>query len=122
MASPRTRACASSRSMQVAVLWLRRALEKANASLTVQEGLYRAYTTHLCDLDPIDDIPDSLREAIHEFVVDLRRAFGFDEATGAKIAPSTLGRRQAALLLARLGTITSGAEALADGAETERLR
>jgi hypothetical protein len=117
MGSPRMGTRTDSRSVHVVVLGLRQALAKANASPTVQEGLYRAYTAHLCDLDPIDDVPQALGTALHELVVDLRRAFGFDETTGAKVAPSTLGRRDAALLLARLGAIASGAETLAEDAE-----
>lgn len=114
----RTRTC--SRSVHVAVLGLRQALAKTTESLTVQEGLYRAYRAHLCDLDPIEDMPLSLKVAIHDLVVELRDVFGFDEATGAKLAPSTLERRHAAVLLARLKAIAASAEALAVGAETGR--
>lgn len=105
------------RPVHVAVFSLRQALTKAGASPTVQEGLYRAYTTHLCDLDPIDDMPPVLGAAIHGLIVDLRRVFGFDEATGAKVAPSTLKRPDAAFLLARLRAVTASAEGLAEGSE-----
>jgi hypothetical protein len=111
----------ASRAVHVAVLGLRQALAKANDSRTVQEGLYRAYTAHLCDLDPIDDMPHALRAAIHELVVDLRCAFGFDKTTGAKVAASTLGQRHAKVLLTRLEAITSSAEGLAEGTETGHL-
>ena len=110
----------SSRSLvvNVAALGLRQALAKANGSRTVQEGLYRAYTAHLCDLDSIDEMPQALRAVIHELVVDLSCAFGFDKTTGAKIAASTLGQRHAELLLARLEAITTRAERLAECRET----
>ena len=55
--------------VNVAALGLRQALAKANGSRTVQEGLYRAYTAHLCDLDSIDEMPQALRAVIHELVV-----------------------------------------------------
>jgi uncharacterized protein len=50
-------------------------------------------------------------------VEQTRRAFGFDEVTGAKIAPSTLKRSHAARLLARLRDVASSAGELAEGAE-----
>lgn len=118
MASTDARTPNDSRSVHVAVLGLRQALEKANASRTLQEGLYRAYQAHLCFLDPVDGMPQALGDAIHDLVIELRRAFGFDETTGAKIATSRLRQRQAALLLARLEAIASSAENLAEGAET----
>jgi hypothetical protein len=86
---------------------------RANESLTVQEGLYRAYTAHLCDLDPVEGIPATLKTSIHDLVVELRAVFGFDQATGAKLMPSTLRRRHATRLLARLESIAAVAEALA---------
>jgi hypothetical protein len=112
-------ALGEARSVSVALLGLRQALARANESLTVQEGLYRAYTGHLCDLDPVEGVPDALNTAIHDLVVELRTVFGFDQATGAKLMPSTLRRRHATLLLARLRSIAARAEALAID-ETER--
>jgi hypothetical protein len=101
------------RSVHVALLGLQQALARANEALTVQEGLYRAYTGHLCDLDHVDGLPEALKTAIHDLVVELRTVFGFDQATGTKLTPSTLGRRHARLLVARLESIAARAEALA---------
>lgn len=112
MAIPRTTPHAR-QAVKAALIGLRQALARANESLTVQEGLYRAYMAHLCDLDPIEGVPETLKSAIHDLVVELRAVFGFDEATGAKLTPSTLGRQHATLLLARLKAIAATAEALA---------
>ena len=109
------------RSVHVAVAGLRQALVEAQASLTVQEGLYRAYTAHLCDLDAIDGMPSALGASIHDLICELRSVFGFDLCTGRKVAPSTLKRWRAAELLERLRAVTSSAEWLAEGSAGRRL-
>jgi hypothetical protein len=72
----------------------------------------------LSHLDDLDGIPQALGTTIHEVLTDLGSAFGFDETTGAKIAASTLGDRQAASILAHLEAIASNAEAIARDAGT----
>jgi hypothetical protein len=113
--------CGEPRIVHVAVIGLRRALATASESLTLQEGLYRAYRDHLRDLDQVDGLPSALGAAIHDLVIDLRQAFGLDQMSGAKVAASTLRYRRATLLLARLNAIASNAEGLAEAEETESL-
>jgi len=104
----------AARPLDVVARGLRQALAKATSSLTLQEGLYRAYVGHLCDLTYFDDVPNNLRVALHALLADLRQVLGFDE-TGDKVGGSTLGQAQATALLARLASITLQAEELAVG-------
>jgi hypothetical protein len=101
-------------SVQVVARGLRQAVATTNSSLTLQEGLYRAYKSDLCDLPYFDDVPTALETELQSVLVELRSVFGFDEATGTKLAASTLDRKQAAAILARLEKIASSAEALAE--------
>jgi hypothetical protein len=111
-----------SRSVEAAAQVLRQAVGQASTSLTLQEGLYRAYATRLCDLETdLRYLPHGLKAAIHEVVADLRTAFGFDERTRTKVAPSTLDQRRAELLLARLEAIASSAEAVTTAARSGAL-
>jgi hypothetical protein len=103
-----------SRAIDVVARGLRRALAQASSSLTLQEGLYRAYTVHLCDLTYFDDVPSDLRAALHSVLAELRCGLGFDE-TGEKVRASKLEHEQATALLARLEALTLQAEALAAG-------
>ncbi|MEO8466167.1 MAG: hypothetical protein ABI640_12560 [Gammaproteobacteria bacterium] len=95
---------------------MQNALATANSLPTLQEGLYKAYTTHLSHLDDLNGIPRDVGNAIHEVLMNLGEAFGFDKTTGAKIAASTLGDRQAASILSHLEAIASNAEAIARNA------
>jgi hypothetical protein len=94
---------------------LRRAIATTDASLTVPEGLYRAYSHQLCDLKGLDGIPRSLQSAIDDLLADLRGAFGLDESTGAKVSPSRLDDPQATQLRARLEKVAGLADAMRDG-------
>jgi hypothetical protein len=96
----------------VLVAWaLRRALTKAGSFLTLQEGLYDAYTRDLrCLASDLDDIPGDLRGAVDGVVCALEKAFGFDRATGEKKGPSTLGEQDAVALLARLQEVSEAAD------------
>jgi len=100
-------------SVQVVAQGLRHAVATTNSSLTLQEGLYRAYKSDLCDLPYFDDVPIALEAELQSVLAELRSVFGLDETTGAKLAGSTLDRKRAAAILARLETIASSAEALA---------
>jgi hypothetical protein len=68
----------------------------------------------LCDLPHFDDVPTALETELQSVLAELRKVFGFDEATGAKLGGSTLDRKRAAAILARLETIASSAEALSE--------
>jgi hypothetical protein len=103
----------SSQSVALLVWALHRTVADVTSSLTVQEGLYRAYTRDFLCLADFDGIPDDLREAVDAIVRTLGEAFGFDSATGQKKRPSTLGEQDAAVLLARLRAITAAAEKVA---------
>ena len=102
-----------SRSVEVVAKGLRQAVVTTHSSLTLQEGLYRAYKSDLCDLPYFDEVPATLEAELQSVLTELRSVFGFDETTGAKLAASTLDRKRAAAILARLETIASSAEALA---------
>ena len=117
----RIKRTAASRPIDVVARGLRQALAKATASLTLQEGLYRTYMAHLCDLTYFDDVPSSLRITLHSVLADLRVALGFDE-TGDKVRASRLEYGEATALLARLESVTLHAEALAASAKGRRPR
>ena len=116
--APITRSVAS-RSTDLVARGLRQALAKATSSLTLQEGLYRAYTAHLFDLAYFDDVPSNLRIALLMVLADLRYSLGFDE-TGEKVRASRLEHGDATALLARLEAVTLQAEALAATAKKRR--
>ena len=102
-----------SRSVHLLSRALQRAVADATSSLTVQEGLYRAYTQDLACLADIDGIPDDLRESVDAIARTLGEAFGFDSATGEKKGPSTLGQPDANTLLERLRAVSATADELA---------
>jgi hypothetical protein len=108
-----------SRSVEAAARDLRQAVVQVRTSLTLQEGLYRAYMTRLCDLEvDLRHLPRGLKAAIHEVVTDLRTTLGLDEHTRTKMAPSTLDQQHAELLLARLEAIASSAEGMTTAARS----
>jgi hypothetical protein len=102
-----------SRSVKIVAQGLRQAVTRTAASLTLQEGLYRAYLSDLCDLPYFDDVPTTLEAELQSVLAELRSVFGFDEGSGTKRAESRLDRKQATAILARLESIASTAEALA---------
>jgi hypothetical protein len=108
-----------SRSLQVVARGLRQAVARTHASLTLQEGLYRAYLTDLCDLPYFDDVPTALETELQSVLAELRGVFGLDEATGTKVTASTLDRQRASEILMRLEAIASAAEALAQRLEAQ---
>jgi len=103
-----------SRSVDVVAKGLRQAVVTTHSSLTLQEGLYRAYKSDLRDLPYFDEVPATLEAELQSVLTELRSVFGFDETTGTKLAASTLDRKRAAAILARLEAIASSAEALAE--------
>jgi hypothetical protein len=102
-----------SRSVDLLAWALHRAVTDADSSLTIQEGLYKAYTRDLLCLAGVDGVPDALRESIDAIVRTLGEALGFDSVTGQKKGPSTLGERDAAALLAHLRTVSAAVEKIA---------
>ena len=73
---------------------------------------------HLFDLAYFDDVPSSLRIALHAVLADLRFALGFDD-TGEKVAASRLEHGHAIALLARLEAVMLQAEALAASSKAQ---
>ena len=100
------------RAIRAATHVLKRAVAEARSSLTVQEGLYRAYRDHLLGLEGMESLPVCLADPIRALLVDLSRGLGLEEATRRKVARSTLGSQDANLLLARLETMAASAETL----------
>ena len=103
---------APTRALDVVVRDLHSAIATATAALTLQEGLYRAYTSHLIGLADFGGVPRTLEGPLRDLVSDLGSALGFDE-TGQKRAASTLGPHQAAEILARLEALAVGADSTA---------
>jgi hypothetical protein len=102
-----------SRSVEVVAQGLRRAVATTRSSLTLQEGLYRAYVRDLWDLPYFDDVPTALENELQALLAELRDVFGLDKTTGMKLTAATLDRPGAAAILERLEAIASSAEALA---------
>lgn len=115
MDEPRSIAPATPTAQSVAVLSqvLRRAIFAAYASPTLQEGLYRAYLSDLWHLARFDDGQSALQSELRAAITDLRTRLGFEEATGVKIAASTLDSPCAIAILTRLETLAARSEAFA---------
>lgn len=113
MGEPRgtTLATPAARSAAVLARVLRRAISVASASPTLQEGLYQAYLADLWHLTRFDDGQSALHLELRAAITDLRTRLGFDEATGMKIAPSTLDSPCATDILTRLETLAARSEA-----------
>jgi hypothetical protein len=102
-----------SQALVLAAWTLRRALRAATACMTLQEGLYAAYTRDLHWLDELENMPDELRMDIRRVLDGLREAFHFDSATGNKNGASTLDEQEAATVLADLRRLNSKVEVAA---------
>jgi hypothetical protein len=89
---------------------LRRLVASAAASPTIQEGLYRAYTSDLAHLVRYDDGPRAFQSEFRAIVAELRTRLGFDDSGNVKIRSSTLRSEQAATILSRLEALASSAE------------
>jgi hypothetical protein len=108
---PMTLATPAARSAAVLAQVLRRAISAASASPTLQEGLYRVYLSDLWHLTRFDDGQSALQLELRAAITDLRTRLGFDEATGTKIAPSTLDSSCATAILTRLEILAVRSEA-----------
>jgi hypothetical protein len=106
---------AAGSSVELVASALRRAVVKAESSLTIQEGLYEAYNRHVRCLADVGENLGELREAVDALRLALRDAFGFDAITGEKTRPSTLGDGDAATLLAHLRAASAAADKIAGG-------
>lgn len=104
------------RSARLAAVILDRAISRACAALTIQEGLYSAYLHDLRPLLDLENLPDGMPGLIAELARELGRSLGFDSATGRKQRPSTLTVVESRAFIARLQAIRGRAQEYMAGA------
>ncbi len=98
-------------SARCAAVILDRAISRACAAPTIQEGLYSVYLRdlrQLLDVELPDDMPGLTAALAHE----LGRSLGFDGATGRKQRPSTLTTVESRVFLARIQALRGRAESI----------
>ncbi len=93
-----------------AAMVLSRAICRACAALTLQEGLYSAYLRDVRPLIHLEHLPDDMPDVIAVLTRELGADLGFDGATGRKQRPSTLTAVESNAFLARLQALQVRAE------------